>query len=275
MNQDGFIYKVLMLLMLVIGIGLPLMNSVDPKLVPSIGAAYEITPLIDNYQATWEKMQNRMVELRNMDETNRKLRSENTALKLQNAAAQFGCEAKKAEKVTEDVEFKLRKDTGTETGRALAGLTYQVPAHISVSQLYTLGVAYLKARDDEKVAAIFTSLIESEPSKDTYRTAQNLLIAASAWYRLDNFILSGNYFDEIIKLESTPDLEYQAQARLWKALIAKKMDQDIKTQFWLQELVDHHPHAKETAWVNLPKDASTTEGAKETNVANAETNSEP
>jgi len=63
--------------------------------------------------------------------------------------------------------------------------------------------------------------------------------------------LAEHYFDAVLKTpERNDSVEFQAQARLWKAILAKKFNKATKAQFWLQELIDHHPHSREAAWVN-------------------------
>jgi outer membrane protein assembly factor BamD (BamD/ComL family) len=113
-----------------------------------------------------------------------------------------------------------------------------------------LGVSYLKAHEDEKAAVIFTSLTSLEDT-DTYRNSKDLVLTGVLWYRLENYHLADNYFDEALKSPETREsLPYQAQARLWKAVVSKRFKKEIKTQYWLKELIDHHPNSPEVEWVN-------------------------
>jgi regulator of replication initiation timing len=205
---------------------------------------------LKTYKDAWTQIQWKVEQLRHLKEENVKLRLENAHLKSGLEVLEFGCNTKKARTFTKENEIKLTKITSTPIGRALQSLSYKPPGNLVPSQLYTLGVAYLKANEDEKVAAIFTALTNLDENK-TYKTAKNLLIAGIAWYRLENYLMADHCFSEVFKAPEHPDmLPFKAQAKLWKALVAKKFNKEIKVQFWLKELVDHHPHAVETSWIN-------------------------
>jgi hypothetical protein len=67
--------------------------------------------------------------------------------------------------------------------------------------------------------------------------------------------LADHYFDLALKApaEQTENLKYQAQARLWKGILAQRGGKPTETQYWLHDLLDHHPQSTEAAWVNEPK----------------------
>lgn len=152
--------------------------------------------------------------------------------------------------MTQKKEITLSRETGSRVGRTLASLGYRMPRELIPSQLYTLGVSYLKAREDEKAAVIFTWLTGME-GNTTYQTAKNLLTTGVLWYRLENYRLADEYFDQVLKKpEKSEVLQFQAEARLWKALVAKQNHKDLKAQFWLKDLLSHHPHSREASWIN-------------------------
>ena len=64
------------------------------------------------------------------------------------------------------------------------------------------------------------------------------------------------YFDRALKSEGEESLQYQAQARLWKALVAKARGKQQQAQFWMQELVDQHPHSPEANWINPQRESA-------------------
>jgi hypothetical protein len=77
------------------------------------------------------------------------------------------------------------------------------------------------------------------------------LLAGVSWYKLDHIELADQYFGEVLDLPETErDVKYQAQARLWRALTAKRLGKNTKSQFWLREVVDRHPASGESKWVN-------------------------
>ena len=193
--------------------------------------------------------------LRHDEEENARLRLENTQLSLKVQSGHFDCALKSAAQVTHEYELKLSKETGHRVGRTLAGIKYKVPDHLSPVQLYSLGLRHLKAHDFEKTAVDFTSLT-GLADVDTYKTPQNFLITGVAWYHAENYLLADFYFDESLKPKETPaNAQFQAQARLWKALVAKRLKNEEKSQNLLRELVDHNPHSVEVGWINVSEGA--------------------
>jgi hypothetical protein len=206
--------------------------------------------LVETYGQAWLSIQAKVDDLRKAEEERSKLRLENANLKLNLEALQFDCHAKKGKNSTQTHGLKLKNETGTPAGKIRASLNYTIPQELLPSQLYVLGVTYFKSREDEKAAAIFTHLTGLDEG-DTYRKPKDLLMTGVAWYRLENFKLADQYFDDVLKSPETKEsIQYQAQARLWKALVAKRFNKELKSQFWLKELVDHHPHSPEAKWVN-------------------------
>ncbi len=261
MNPKSPIIKRMPSLLILAGVSLPIALFLLPKLMPTVGhhgrfvahtlaSRWSISNLIETYSGAWARVQQKADELRHAYEENEKLQLENAHLKLTLEALRFDNLVQKGEKSTEKYEMKLSEETGAKVGRTLAGIKYKLPLQLLPSQLYSLGEAYLQANEDEKAAVIFTSLTGLEEN-EVYRTAKNFLITGIAWYRIDNFVLANAYFDEVLKAPERPDtIQYQAQARLWNALVARRLHKEIKTQFWLKELVDHHPHSIEARWVN-------------------------
>ena len=134
-------------------------------------------------------------------------------------------------------------------GRALATIDFQIPASLQPTQLHTLAVSYFRADDFEKSAVILGHLTHLETGQ--YRSAQDLVMTGVSFYKIDLVNLAREYFEQVVKLKSeTHLLPYQAQARLWMALSYKKQGEPKKAQYWLGQLMDHHPHSKEAAWVN-------------------------
>jgi tetratricopeptide (TPR) repeat protein len=135
-------------------------------------------------------------------------------------------------------------------GRDLASIQYRVPTNLVPGQLYTLGVSYFKGREDEKAAVIFTFLTGMDDN-DSFRNPRNYMLTGIAWYRLDNFATADRYFDRALKAPEAPEnLQVLAQARLWKALTSQRLTKHTQAQFWLTELVDHHPLSLEASWIN-------------------------
>ncbi|MEO5969052.1 MAG: hypothetical protein ABIQ95_03925 [Bdellovibrionia bacterium] len=223
------------------------------KLRPLSNRKYDLSP--STYYAdltrAFENLQIRMNRIRHSTEENEKLRLENMNLKLNLENARYDCNAKAAKENTKEFELKLSRETGAKVGRSLSGINYQAPPQLFPSQLYTLAMAYIVAREDEKAVVLLT-LLTGQEGNSIYKTAKNLLMTGVAWYRIENFTLADYYFEEVLKQpESDISIQSQAQARLWKALVAEKLQKRFKSQYWLKELVNHHPNSMESKWINI------------------------
>ncbi len=191
--------------------------------------------------------------IRSLDEKYSQLMVENAALKDEFEAFKFEEEAKFGALQTKVLAKRLSQETGVRTGRTIASVNYKIPTELSSPQLYTLGLSYFLSQEDEKAAVVLTSLMSLDKA---YRTAKNFLMAGVIWYRLDNLAQADQSFDSVLKppavrADDQGALErYQAEARLWKALVAKRLQSEDQSQYWLKDLLDHHPHAVETSWIN-------------------------
>lgn len=204
-----------------------------------------------------KSVQTKFDQIQRAEEENGRLKLESAHLRLKNEALQFDCHTKEATKSTRDYQAKINSETSTLVGRTLASINYRPPTHLPAIQLYTLGVAYFKAREDEKAAVIFSFLTSlDDQNGDVFKTARNYLMTGVAWYRLDNLRLADTYFELVLKSkESDEVLPALAQARLWRALVADRSGNRKKAQTWLTELIDHHPHSRESVWVNTREDS--------------------
>jgi len=200
-------------------------------------------------------IQEKADHLSKTDQQNELLRLENQNLRLKLESFHYSCQANDAQKKTLTLAERLMKETGDHAGRTIASIHYSVPTNLLPSELYTLGLTYFKAKEDEKAAVIFTVLTDSE-GDGAYKNAKNYVMAGVAWYRIDNFEMADRYFSKALSGEDLAEnLPYRAQARLWRGLVAEKLKKHSESQKWLRDLVDHHPHSTEAAWVNNAKEA--------------------
>jgi tetratricopeptide (TPR) repeat protein len=208
--------------------------------------------LIETYRSAWDSTHEKAAEIQQALIENEKLRYENANLRLKLETAQFLAQEKSAEKESE----------GNKVARNLASIGYQPPANLLPSQLYTLGVTYFKAQENEKAAVIFSFLAELDDNA-AYRNSRGYVMTGVSWYRLGNMSLADHYFDLALKApaEQTENLKYQAQARLWKGILAQRGGKAAEAQYWLHDLLDHHPQSTEAAWVNGPARESSIEGS--------------
>ncbi len=214
--------------------------------------------VIDTYKEAYEQsigtMTEKLKRLKNAEERSSWLLVENTNLKVELEKIRYSCSSDSSQKRTHKAQLKLSKDVGSDVGRSLASIEYVPPANMQPHQLYTLALSYLKAREDEKAAYLLTHLTGAE-DLDTFKTAQNYLLTGVAWYRLKNFKSAEKYFDQVLKMrESKDSVAYQARARLFRALLSRHDNKETKVQYYLTELVDHHPHSMEAEWVNIQEE---------------------
>jgi tetratricopeptide (TPR) repeat protein len=218
--------------------------------VPAAQAQKQPQSLWDRYVAAWNSTEDKMAEIRTALEENERLRYENANLRLKLETSEFDCHEKEAASDTQKISAKLTSEAGSSVARTLASITYKPPTNLLPNQLYTLGVTYFKAHEDEKAAVIFSFLTGMEDNT-AYQTPRNYLMAGVAWYRVDNFEMADFYLDKALQQpENDNNLQFQAQARLWKGLVAQHQGKEKDAQHWLRELVDHHPHSQEAEWVN-------------------------
>jgi hypothetical protein len=209
--------------------------------------------LFGTYVAAFHSVQDKVDELRHLDEENRKLRLENAHLRATVESRNFECNAEQAQTRTQQYEGKLGAETESKTGRTLASIVYQIPKNLPPKELYSLGISYFRSRDDEKAAVILSSLVGMEDD-ERYRTPFNLMMTGVAWYRVEHFAKAELYFDQVIKAsDNSGQPEFaglKREALLWKGLIAERTGQHDKSQFWLKSVLDSSPGSVEAAMVN-------------------------
>jgi hypothetical protein len=220
--------------------------------------------VFSSYFEAIESVQVKVDELRRAEQENTRLRLENAQLRLRAESLSFDCQIEQSRDLTQKYGNDLHEKTGSTVGRTLASIQYRAPTHLLPEQLYTLGVSYFKGNEDEKAAVILTLLTQMSKGT-TYRTARNYVMSGVAWYRLHNYEMAGLQWEQALRTEETPEnLAFQAQARLWKAVLAKKTGRESQVQQWLEELVDHHPHSPEVGWVNSTHTTERTPASEET-----------
>ena len=202
------------------------------------------------YKDAWVSTNDKATEIQHALEDNERLRNENANLRVKIENLQFENQKKEASSITTEAGKKIANEAGSKVARTLASVSYQPPANLLPSQLYTLGVTYFKAHEDEKAGVIFSFLTGLEDNS-AFRNARNFVMTGVAWYRLNNYEMADHYFDLALQQpDDSENVRYQAQARLWRSLIAQHAGKKTEAQYWLKDLLDHHPHSREAAWVN-------------------------
>lgn len=238
------------------------------------------------YEDAMQSVQEKVDDLKRAQTDNDRLRIENANLRIQLDSLNYTCTADMARKTTEIYALKIHDDKAdNRLRRAIAGIAYRPPDHLLPEQLHSLGVSYFKAKEDEKAAVILSQLANMDDEVE-FQSPSNLLMTGVAWYRAGMYEVAEDYFARVVRsthehdaarineLEADKNIDpdtkkakikeakeaeearrksnerYVAAARLWRALASEKLNQFQKSQAHLVDLVDHHPRAKETAWVN-------------------------
>ncbi len=219
--------------------------------------------VVAKLRMTFQQMQSQARRLQRTDEDNHELRNENADLRIRIEKLKLECSSQVAQARTKKVSDTLGQETGTEIGRTLETIDYRAPTQLLPAQLHVLAITYFKAKDYERAAVLLTHLLTQEATKE-YRNARNYLLAGVSWYRLDHVKHADYYFGKTLEeAGEAENLKFHAQARLWRAIVAKGTGKATEAQTWLTELVDYHPNSKETAWVNGKKPQAKREVASE------------
>jgi hypothetical protein len=230
-----------------------------------------MAPVVRPLETALNRIEGKAEVIRDALEENRKLRLENANLRVQAESLRLDCRVQEAKAQNQLNEQILEHETGQKMGRTLASIAYRPPRHLDPAQLHTLGLTYMKAKEFEKSAVIFSLLTQMNDQAGgqvdalkKHPLSRIRLLAGVAWYKLDHIELADQYFGEVLDLpETEKDMPFQAQARLWRALSAKRLGKNTKSQFWLREIVDRHPASAESSWVNRPKEGQSTSNREE------------
>src|SRR5262249_53647134 len=120
------------------------------------------------------RIQRKVDLLVDADQENERLVLENAHLRLKLEASEFDCSSRNSDQATRQLAMRLNQETGSKVGQTLATISYKPPGHLPPEQLYTLAVSYLRGREDEKAAVLFTFLTGLEEN-DFYKTPKNYL----------------------------------------------------------------------------------------------------
>jgi len=226
-------------------------------------SVYKAVNLKDTVTTAWTDAQKKVEALRYADLENHRLKTENLNLRKSTEDLKFDCRMTQAKEHTHEISRSLANDTGSKVGRVLASIEYRPPTHLLPEQVFTLGVTYFKGKEHEK-SAVILSYLTGLDEDESFKTPENFLMTAVSWYRLDHLKLADHYLDKIFDFPSNAKTKpMHAQARLWKALVAKRLSKEGTSQGWLRELLDYHPHSLESAWVNGTENALKARPAKE------------
>ena len=192
-------------------------------------------------------MTEKLQQIREAEEENLHLKQENASLRLALETRAFEVHAKSASERTQDYANRLERDTWALVGRTVAGIHYEIPQSLQPGQIFTLGLDYFSAGEDEKAAKIFTFLAGLEEGE--YNSPEHMLLNGVVWFRLDNLRISDAYFEKIVSSPTATDRQ-KAQARIWRALVAERKGDHGVAQTMLKDLLAHHPKAPEVKLVN-------------------------
>jgi len=201
-------------------------------------------------QSMWKSIFGKLEELQSADQRAANLELENSQLKVKLTEREFECKTESATKRAQDLTVRLNKETGDKTGRTVATVDFTIPSNWSPEQIHVLALTYFAGGEFEKSAVLMKHLMDL-PDVEALKNPKNYLVTGISMYHIDNFNAADQYLDEVLRIKESQDqLKYLAQARLWKALVASRLNKKLKEQYWLRELLDYHPQSKEARWIN-------------------------
>jgi len=203
----------------------------------------------------WKSFLLKMEKMNTLYEGYNHLKAENSELRLLLEKIRFEFISQRAFSMTKKKEKKLLLETGSKVGRVLASLTDSVPQDLFPQHLFGLGVHFFSIHEYEKAALIFSDLLYLK--QDFQKKPPYLFAAAVSWYQIENYFLADHYFDELLsQFTEKRWSSYQSQSLVWKALIAKKINQEKNSQILLKKLLDQFPSSLEVLWINPQKQLS-------------------
>ncbi len=206
--------------------------------------------VFSDYKNFFKGIQEKVETLKAAEEDNRRLRLENAQLRVRLETEKYSCRIDESKKQAQKVGARLNAETGTQVGRTLASVSYQIPENLLPDQVQALGVSYFKAKDFEKAVAIFSFLTGMEDNT-SFQTPDNFLMTGIAWYQLENYKVADQYFDRVLKTAvGTDTAKLAIQAKVWKALVAQRQKNYRQAQVWLDQTIDLHPQSEEARWIN-------------------------
>ena len=183
------------------------------------------------------------------------LEAENDALKVQIAkleAEQTIEEATKAERdiasLNSMLEKHVKSQTGSKAARVPQSIGYEMPGHLTSSELYPLALAYFRKQEFVKSATILDHLL-TLPDNRRYETAENYLMSGISWYHLKNYNLAHKQINEAKKHSIAKNVIHR-QSVLWDALVEKAEGKARSAQLKLLHFIGEYPHSEESSWIN-------------------------
>ncbi len=150
--------------------------------------------------------------------------------------------------LNEQLEMKLKSETGSSEARIPQGLTYEVPEHLNHNQLYTLALGYFRKQEYEKSAVIFTYLI-GLPDDHAFQRAENYLMNAISWFNLKDYLRASKLVAEAQKRSQKTNPVHR-KAILWQAMVEKALGKEKLAQSTLLYFLGQYPHSEETQMIN-------------------------
>jgi tetratricopeptide (TPR) repeat protein len=201
----------------------------------------------------WHSIQEKVKAFEGLETENQQLTLENAKLEAKLFELEQKVTSGKSESKTRTVASQAKK-LGATTSVAPEAIGYQVPDYLLPHQLFVLGIQYLEEGSFERSSKVFEYLATRSHEKQI-PLARLWMLAGISWFKVKNYQKSNQYFDQILKDKmgvKSPD-GYYAQAKLWKALVAERLNKKDQAQAMMLDLLEKHPYSKEVEWVNKAK----------------------
>lgn len=204
--------------------------------------------IFQSLKAFFEGIQQKVDALASLESENEALKAENASLRLMLEKERYERQSTLLSNKTEELKATNLKLTGSERGRAPASLRFEIPYHLEPPAMAALAVSHFKARNYEQAAGLMRYVLKENP--ELYDPGRVMLLGIS-WYQLENFNEAKSAFQSIIQdLSKHKSPTAEVQARMWLALVEKRLGQDKVSKEHLFYTLNKYPKAPEIQWVN-------------------------
>jgi|GEM_PF-6978704 len=202
-------------------------------------------PVVEFFQQIHKKVS----ELSNLEVENKALKAENAALRLMLENERYSHQTEALAKAAEQVKKDNLEHTASPRGRTIASLRVEIPYHLEPPAMLALAVSNFKARNYEQSAGLIRYVLGQSPELNH---SDHALMLGVSWYQMENYKEAKIVFDEMLKSAiQSHDGSKEVQARMWLALIGRRLGEERVAVEQLKEALRKYPKAPELAWVNV------------------------
>ena len=207
--------------------------------------------LVGTYRHHFFSFLDRFAALSDLERENEELTQKLAQLEKQNTLLESSHTERELASLDHTIEADVKKQTGSQTAVVLESITYEVPEHVSNTDLYALALGYFRKQEYEKVVVLFHYLFTLKDDQQ-FMKSDNYLMNGIAWYHLKNYHEAHEQINLGIK-NSTLDNPIHRTTVLWDALISQAEGNRSVTQAKLLKFLELYPHSEESRLINTQR----------------------